>query len=213
MATTETRLLLLGAVSIFEPVNGYQIRRELLSWGVEDWANIKPGSIYNGLATLAQRGELVRHDLRDGARDVAVYELSEAGRAEFLRLFESAMTDVRPTAPLAFQTAMSMLPMATREGAVRLLTTRLENLDQRANAAAREQAEQAATVPPHVLELMDYWERMGRSERDWLVQLIDHVEQGAMTFRGEPWGWRPADDDPGWQMQDDRLRYLALLGR
>ena len=83
MATTETRLLLLGAVAIFEPVNGYQIRRELLSWGVESWANIKPGSIYNGLATLAQRGDLVRHDLRDGTRQVAVYELSDQGRAEF----------------------------------------------------------------------------------------------------------------------------------
>jgi hypothetical protein len=39
MATTETRLLLLGPVAIFEPVNGYQIRRELMSWGVESWAN------------------------------------------------------------------------------------------------------------------------------------------------------------------------------
>ncbi len=31
MAVTETRLLLLGAVLLFEPVNGYQVRRELLS--------------------------------------------------------------------------------------------------------------------------------------------------------------------------------------
>jgi hypothetical protein len=33
MATTETRMLLLGAVAIFEPVNGYQIRRGRLSEG------------------------------------------------------------------------------------------------------------------------------------------------------------------------------------
>jgi hypothetical protein len=44
MATTEPRLLLLGAVAIFEPVDGYQIRRELVSWHVEEWANINPGS-------------------------------------------------------------------------------------------------------------------------------------------------------------------------
>ena len=212
MATTETRLLLLGAVSIFEPVNGYQIRRELLSWNVEDWANIRPGSIYNGLATLAQRGELVRHDLRDGARDVAVYELSEAGRAEFQRLLDAAVTEVRPTAPLAFQTAMSMLPMATRDRAVTLLTTRLDNLDRLASEG-REKAALAEQAPPHVRELVDYWDRMGRTEREWLVALIDQVQQGAMTFHGEPWGWRPADDDPGWQMQEDRQRYLALLGR
>jgi DNA-binding PadR family transcriptional regulator len=212
MATTETRLLLLGAVSIFEPVNGYQIRRELLSWGVEEWANIKPGSIYNGLATLAQRGELVRHDLRDGGREVAVYELSDAGREEFHRLFESALTEVRTTTPLAFQTAMSMLPMTTRKRAAELLEVRLQNLD-RAAAEGRRRGALADQVPPHVRELMDYWEGIGRAEREWLVQLIAHVDQGAMTFRDEPWQWMPADDDPGWQMQEDRQRYLALLGR
>ncbi|MEO7944273.1 MAG: helix-turn-helix transcriptional regulator, partial [Marmoricola sp.] len=110
MATTETRLLLLGAVAIFEPVNGYQIRRELLTWDVDSWANIKPGSIYNGLTTLARRGDLVRHDLRDAGREVAVYELSDQGRSEFRRLHEAALTEVRPTSPLAFQTALSMLP-------------------------------------------------------------------------------------------------------
>ena len=54
MAATETRLLLLGTVMIFEPVNGYQLRRELLSWQVEEWAHVNPGSIYSGLATLAR---------------------------------------------------------------------------------------------------------------------------------------------------------------
>jgi hypothetical protein len=39
MAGEETRMLLLGAVALFEPVNGYQIRRELLSWHVDRWAH------------------------------------------------------------------------------------------------------------------------------------------------------------------------------
>jgi DNA-binding PadR family transcriptional regulator len=213
MATTETRLLLLGAVSIFEPVNGYQIRRELLSWGVEDWANIKPGSIYNGLATLTQRGELVRHDLRDGGREVAVYELSDEGRTEFRRLFEQALTEVRPTTPLAFQTALSMLPLVEREEARRLLTVRLENLDRAAAEASRKAEEAQEHVPPHVLAVMDYWERVGRVERDWLLRLVFRIGDGELAFLGEPAGWVPAADDPGWQMNEDRDRYLALLRR
>jgi DNA-binding PadR family transcriptional regulator len=63
----ETRLLLLGAVALFEPVNGYQIRRELLSWQVVRRANTNPGSIYHGLSSLSSQGHLVRHDLVDGA--------------------------------------------------------------------------------------------------------------------------------------------------
>ena len=43
MASTSTGMLLLGAVQLFEPVNGYQIRRELVSWRVDEWAHIKPG--------------------------------------------------------------------------------------------------------------------------------------------------------------------------
>ncbi len=35
-----TRLLVLGAVRIFQPAHGYLVRRELLSWDVENWAAI-----------------------------------------------------------------------------------------------------------------------------------------------------------------------------
>jgi DNA-binding PadR family transcriptional regulator len=212
MATTETRLLLLGAVSIFEPVNGYQIRRELLSWGVEDWANIKPGSIYNGLATLAQLGQLVRHDLRDGGREVAVYELSDDGRAELRRLFSAAITRVQPNSPLAFQTAFSMMPLVTREEVLGLLTQRLENLESKAEESRRNKPPQEQ-MPPHVFAMMDYWEQVADVEHTWLTRLIEQVRGGGLTFLGEPAGWSPAADDPGWQMSEDRERYLALLGR
>ena len=42
MAVTETRLLVLGAVALFEPANGYLIRRELMSWEGDQWAPINP---------------------------------------------------------------------------------------------------------------------------------------------------------------------------
>ena len=79
MSARGTRLLLLGGVAMFQPVNGYQIRRELVSWQVDRWANIKPGSIYHGLGRLAEEGLLRRTDLVDAGREVAVYEVTEAG--------------------------------------------------------------------------------------------------------------------------------------
>jgi len=82
MAATETRLLLHGGVLLFEPVNGYQLRRELLSCRVQDWAHLNPGSIYSGLTTLSRQGHLVRHDLVDGSREVAVYTSTAHGRRE-----------------------------------------------------------------------------------------------------------------------------------
>ena len=51
-----TRLLLLGTVRIFQPVHGYFVRRELLSWHAEAWAHLNPGSVYNGLRSLEREG-------------------------------------------------------------------------------------------------------------------------------------------------------------
>jgi hypothetical protein len=42
MAANETRMLLLGVVAMFAPVNGYQIRRELVSWQIDKWAHVQP---------------------------------------------------------------------------------------------------------------------------------------------------------------------------
>ena len=60
---------------------------------------------------------------------------------------------------------------------------------------------------------MDYWDRVGAVERDWLLRLIFRIGDGELNFLGEEMGWTPAADDPGHQMQDDRDRYLALLRR
>ena len=35
-----TRMLVLALVRWLEPVHGYEVRRELVSWNVEEWANI-----------------------------------------------------------------------------------------------------------------------------------------------------------------------------
>ena len=47
-----TRLLVLGAVRIFQPIHGYDLRRELMSWHADEWANISFGSIYFALKRM-----------------------------------------------------------------------------------------------------------------------------------------------------------------
>jgi DNA-binding PadR family transcriptional regulator len=210
MAATETRLLLLGAVLLFEPANGYQLRRELLSWQVEDWAHINPGSIYSGLATLARQGHLQRHDLVDAGREVAVYTSTPTGRAEFERLFTEAVETVDPLQPLAFNTAMTLLPLMEREAIVRMLRSRLANADAIA-AAQADAVYDPASMPPHVLVLGELWLRLGEVERAWVEDLLTRLERGELELFGEPVTWQAAADDPGWQMERDRTRYVRLL--
>jgi DNA-binding PadR family transcriptional regulator len=210
MAATETRLLLLGTVMLFEPVNGYQLRRELLSWQVEDWAHVNPGSIYSGLATLARQGNLDRHDVVDGSREVAVYTTTAAGRREFERLWAHAVQTVDLLSPLPFHTGLALMPLMPRDRVQQALRTRLANLD----AKAREQVDQdLSAVPPHVRALADLWLGLGQTEREWLVELLRRLGAGELALRGEPADWEAPADDPGWQMAGDRERYLKLIGK
>lgn len=212
MAATETRLLLLGTVMLFEPVNGYQLRRELLSWQVEDWAHLNPGSIYSGLATLARQGNLERHDLVDGSREVAVYTTTARGRAEFERLWVHAVETVDLLSPLPFHTGLSLMPLMPRGHVEASLRTRVAQLD----AKVREQMDQKrdlSALPPHVRAMADLWMGLAQTEREWLVDLVRRVAAGELAMRGEPADWEAPADDPGWQMATDRQRYLELLGR
>lgn len=213
MAGHETRMLLLGAVALFEPVNGYQIRRELMSWQVDSWAHVNPGSIYNGLATLTRQGHLDRHDLRDAGRDVAVYEMTDAGRDELHRLLASSLEIVDLYDAVAFHAAIGMLPLVRRTEAIAHLQKRLAALDDTVEHLARTAREDRGSVPPHALLGLELQLERARSERAWLVEVLDDLRSGDLTFRGEPWTWQAPADDPGWQMNVDREKYRALLGR
>jgi DNA-binding PadR family transcriptional regulator len=211
MAATETRLLLLGSVMLFEPVNGYQLRRELLSWHVDEWAHVNPGSIYSGLATLARQGHLERHDVVDGTREVAVYTSTRSGRAEFERLWQQSVETVDLLSPLPFHTAVALMPLVERERVAAALRTRLAHLDARARDQLTHADSAGTGSPPHVRAMADLWMGMGQTEREWLVGLLRRVEGGELALRGEPADWQAPADDPGWQMARDRRRYEELL--
>jgi DNA-binding PadR family transcriptional regulator len=213
MAATETRLLLLGAVSLFEPVNGYQIRRELMSWRVEDWAHINPGSIYSSLTTMTKQGLLTRHDLREGGREVAVYLTTEAGRCELERLFGKALEEVSLLDPLPFHTALSMCVLFPRTTVIRHLEVRAEALDRLLDETRQTRAAIASGLaPPHVARWIDLHRELAQAERSWLTEFLLEIGAGELAFAGEFSAWQPPPEDPGRQLAADRERYRALLG-
>ncbi len=204
-------MLLLGAVALFEPVNGYQIRRELLSWQVDRWAHTNPGSIYHGLSSLTSLGHLVRHDLVDGGREVAVYELTASGRTELERLMVDALETVNPYERSAFTVAFSMLPLLDRDRVLRSLTRRRVELER---TVAEFATAEPGVAPPHATRSMLLWLDLAVAELAWLRETIEEIRAGTLPFAmDEDWGWTPPADDPGWQMGTDRERYRALLGR
>lgn len=214
MTAAATRLLILGATSIFEPVNGYQLRRELLSWGVAEWAHIQPGSIYSVLATLTKQGSLQRHELADGGRAVAVYTVTDQGGVERDRLFSECLETVDLQSPLPFYTAIMVMQLLSRDAFTTHLEARLRGLDQQIEQLTGEarRGVAAGEAPPHVGAVLELWTRTAEVERAWAGELLDSVRSGAYGFAGEEPIWQPPPDDPGWQLSKERERYLRLLG-
>jgi DNA-binding PadR family transcriptional regulator len=206
-------MLLLGAVAIFEPVNGYQIRRELTSWQVDRWANMNPGSIYGGLTTLARQGHLVRHELVDGGREVSVYELTDTGRAELERLTVAALESVEMYDRSAFMAAFSLLPsVLPAERARTSLVARRVELE-KTLAELAELKLRSESVPPHVWRGILLWYDVTVAELGWVREVIDDLGAGTFAAADQDWGWQPPPGDPGWQMNADRERYRSMLGR
>ncbi|TQL70759.1 PadR family transcriptional regulator [Nocardioides albertanoniae] len=213
MAGNETRMLLLGAVALFEPVNGYQIRRELMSWQVDQWANINPGSIYHALTSLTDKGHLTRHDLVDNGRPVAVYEISATGRTELERLVADALRTVDAYNGVSFYAGFSLVTLLKRPDAIDHLSHRLKALERTVKELDAATQVKSLLAPPHTISALRLQLDKLRAERAWLVEVLDDVRSGELAFAGDAPDWAPAAEDPGWQMDADRKRYREMLRR
>ncbi len=178
-----TRLLLLGAVRIFQPVHGYLLRRELLSWQVEEWAHVKPGSIYSGLRTLVNLGLL---DEVPG--DPVSYRLTPDGEVAFRRLLVTALREPEPgdasrlLGGLCFMTA---LPRADVREALRARGLVLEAMTSSAAATVRS-VEESRLAPASTVELSRVVGHWLEGERTWAQELCARLDAGHYRFAGEP---------------------------
>jgi len=175
-----TRLLVLGIVRGYGRAHGYRIGNDLLSWGADEWANVKWGSIYHALRSLTEGGFLLDHNDVPGRTE---YELTERGEAEYLKLLRDALRRPQPR-PDFLGAALAMLPSLPREEAVALLKQRLTALE-----AARDKAHaqvDALVEPPHVRELFGLWEHNAATSAEWTRGLIERLEAGAYPMAGEP---------------------------
>ncbi|HEV7658060.1 MAG TPA: PadR family transcriptional regulator [Mycobacteriales bacterium] len=189
MSASSTRLLVLGAVRIFQPAHGYLVRRELLSWGVESWAALNPGSIYNMLRTLSRDGMLaeVEGDAGPGPARVG-YQLTLDGEQAFLNLLTRALWEIDERDPHLLPAALSFLPMLTRTQAAEALEARATAIELRVKAveARSRMTLEKKLAPPHTYELFEYEIAHFTGELGWVRAARKRVEADHYRFAGEP---------------------------
>lgn len=218
MSASSTRLLVLGVVVIFGPANGYQLRRELLSWEVDRWAHLHPGSIYSMLGSLEKSGAIERFDLAsDDGRTVAVYRPTASGLDEFLAGVEAAIADPPESGDLLpLRVAINFLTLLPRSVAVAALDRRIRRLwgaldafDVRIDGFG-----DPPQVPPIVVRELALERDLVRAQLDWLHAVSAEVREGGFHFADDPGPdatWAPPADDPGHGMQEESVRYRRLI--
>ncbi|SNS49201.1 transcriptional regulator, PadR family [Geodermatophilus saharensis] len=195
-----TRLLLLGAVRVFQPVHGYLLRRELLSWQVEDWAHVKPGSIYSGLRTLAGLGLV-----EELPGEPVSYRLTPDGEVEFRRLLDLALREPDPGDPsrlLAGLCFVTVLPRAEVREAFRARALQLEAAAS-ATAARLRALATGRLAPASTAELFAVTGHWIEGERAWVREVCGRLDAGHYRFAGE---------EPGPDLPADGIWPPAVLG-
>jgi DNA-binding PadR family transcriptional regulator len=185
-----TRLLILGLVRWNQPVHGYDVRRELLSWNADEWANVSPGSIYHALKKLAEEGMLREVATEQvGSRPARTrYEITERGERVFQELLRQYWWDYeQPVDP--FFAAFSFLPVLPRREASTALRHRARTLRTQTEAgrAGIDEGWLGRVKPPHVVELFRLWIARAEAEADWCDRVADLVETGGLDAEPEPW--------------------------
>ncbi len=184
-----TRLLVLGAVRIFQPTHGYFVRRELASWQVEEWAHLNPGSVYNALRGLTREGLLIEEPDPDaGGKPRTLYRLTIDGEKEVQRLVREALWELHPWEQDWISAGVSFWFILTRDEVVAALTARISLLEARITGigfAARDTGPTAAGTPDHVVEMFHFQNALLGAEKLWVGQVLERIRNGAYGFAGE----------------------------
>jgi DNA-binding PadR family transcriptional regulator len=185
-----TRLLVLGAIRALQPVHGYQVRRELITWRLEERANLRPGSIYGAIQTLEREGLIAvhSHESEAGRPDRTEYVLTPEGEKELLLMLREAWWTVRPPVePLL--PALTLMGFMSREELVRALQARIGFLEGEIESMGfmRGTIRDGATgadgdVPEHVREIVDFIVARDRSELEWSRELQRRLRAGAYGY-------------------------------
>ena len=190
--SSTTRLLVLGVVRLFQPVHGYDVRRELVSWQAEEWANVAPGSIYNALKSMTRDGLLEVVGTRQvGSRpERTSYKLTARGEQEFAELLRETLWTVRtPLDPLL--AAISMVSFVDRSELTQALDARIAHIQgQLKHAEYVIAAIDDVETPAHVREMIRLTNARLAAEVPWARAFKARLAEGEYTTRSDP-PWRP----------------------
>ncbi|MFI6480095.1 PadR family transcriptional regulator [Nonomuraea sp. NPDC050663] len=170
---SSTRLLILGTL-LDEPLTGYRVRQTLELWGADSWANVAFGSIYHGLAKMADEGLLEIVEVGKGGK--TVYGITDMGRLQFHRMLVSGWHEIQPIVD-PFQVSLMFMDRMERPALLAALAARIKHLEFTVEMYKRSiGGKQAFGAPRHVDENLRLSIGMLETQLAWCRQAVGRVE-------------------------------------
>jgi DNA-binding PadR family transcriptional regulator len=192
MSIDPTRLLVLGATRQEQPATGYAIMRELIGWGVQDWASVNPGSIYGALRALDKEGLLIQ-DVNGAPKSGRAhknsikYRLTTEGEVSFINLLRSALWEVDPYQTAPFMAALCFLVELSRDEVVAGIEERSVRLESQLRQFEfdEKQTRLDDTKPPHSVEFVKLAAARLHGELSYSRALHERISGGSYAFADE----------------------------
>ncbi|MGH3999063.1 MAG: PadR family transcriptional regulator, partial [Pseudonocardiaceae bacterium] len=167
---------MLGLVRMQAPVHGYDVRRTLLTWRADEWANVNPGSIYHALKTLTRDGfvRVVETGRRGSRPERTAYELTADGETEFITLLRESLWTVS-SYPLPLYAGLAFVTALRRDEVLGVMRSRVVQLDA---AMASLRFVQTCDLDAGHAELLTLKASLGGAEASWARAFVDRIEAG-----------------------------------
>lgn len=179
------RLFILGVLTEAGPLHGHQIRQQAQTDRTEQWADVKPGSLYGALKRMAAEGLIreLRTERQGNRPERTVYEITAGGRRALSAIREDALRRIdTPHDP--FDLALAHSGDLAEEDRERIITDRLAAL--RAHESSLRHRLEYADPYLNEAERMVIRHLLGRAAAEvaWHEELLTRLPKIAADFAG-----------------------------
>jgi DNA-binding PadR family transcriptional regulator len=174
-----TRLVILGLLRD-RPLYGYEIK-QIITEHMDDWTNIAFGSIYFALGKLADEGfvEKVATQQEGNRPSRSIYQITEAGEAEFLRLLREIWANLERNY-FEFDIGLFFMPALPIDEIKGHLQARVAQLESVVQHLKQHQVEQMSNpeVPALARAIFEHSHVHFEAELAWSQDLLTKVVRG-----------------------------------
>ena len=176
-----TRLVILGLLRD-QPLHGYEIK-QIIEEQMGDWTSIAFGSIYFALGKLSEEGliEMVATEKTGNRPSRSIYQISEAGRAKFLRLLREVWKEPERQF-FAIDVGLGFLHALPVEEILGYLRNRVAYMEEALQYLDSHQQEQMGQpdVPASAVMIFEHARAHAVAELAWTKDVLEKIERGKL---------------------------------